>query len=1369
MNVKKLVSLGLASAVILSSYPLQAAQAADNPEPDNGLLAHYDMSKANGKLVDLTGHGLDAEYAGFQDSDFLDENQDKLLNFTGDKNKYVKLPRGLITDETFTIEAKFSTATGANHWLYTLGTTPGSWPNVNNYVFLNPMQSNGTVRFGIKNASTELLFQGAMIQPGELNTYTATFEAGLISFYLNGSLVGSLPHTYSVMDILAKGTNAADNFIGYLGKSLYNPDPAFIGKLADFKVYDNALSAEEVKEQYDSGDEGETPADGPYTGNPIIKDRFSADPSAMVHDGKVYLYAGRDTAAVGANGYNMPNWDIYTSTDMKSWKLEGSVPRTIFTWAQGNSAWAAQTIERDGKFYWYTTVENSNGSGMALGVAVSDDPVTGWKDAIGKPLVSTDMTANPSNMGGYAWDDIDPTVFIDKDGQAYLYWGNTHLYYAKLKANMIELDGEIHKVDIAGMPGTYTEAPWLHQYKDKYYLSFAMNWPEDIAYAVSDSPAGPWTYGGKIMEETEGTGTNHQAIIEFNSEWYFIHHTAALPTGGDYRRSVSIEKLNYNPDGSIQPMIPTASGIHGSPELLQVSGDSGFIYHENGKVGTASQGTSAAKFEWFIAPGLANEGSEYVSIQAENRPGYYWRRSGNNIVLEKNDGTTSFKEQATFKKVAGLGDQQQFSLQAYADEQLYVMQTGNRAFAAAAPATTEEKARATFRFGDGRVDGVTLDIESDTIKAGSQVVLTAKVTPDEALIKDVEFISSNSNVLSVNGDSYLTPDGEVRVLLDAKAAGTADITAKTKEGNITSRITLTVIEGTATPSQVKDVQATFNSAQKQITIAGTLDKGAGRKVTVRIVNSDGTTRLIESTTTGSNGKFILNYPFNPVVNGEYRIELYEQDLPEPYQTDLTIRQVTAHYDFDGDLNELTGNFGSGSITGDRINNQGGTIAYGEGITGQAAAFDGTSGILLPNGLIDSSAYSVSLWLNPAEFTSFTTTFFGASSTSQWVSVVPSGNQSDTLVWSGNSTWYDASTGMRLEQNKWSHVAFTVDNGAIKVYVNGEEKFSGTNFPNVFAAANAVFGLGVNYWDTPFQGLMDDLRIYNNAVLSGAEIRNLYDQALNPTVPASAQLTGPEAVSSGQSFDVAYKLAGDVQESVAQDIIIQYDADKLTFVSAESLQEHFLLAGQQESQGQIRILATRVGDVNLSEDLLNLKFAAKGSGSGGDADITVTSVVTANADGAESTLPGGTHRVTINEVNRAALLQLIEEAQQFHNAAAEGTAVGQYPVGSKATLQTAISTASAVAEQADATQAEIEQATETLQAALQAFKSSVIKPAAGDINNDGRYSIGDLGIIAAAYGKTSADADWSLYGKADLNNDGIVDIKDLVTAARLILG
>jgi len=209
---------------------------------------------------------------------------------------------------------------------------------------------------------------------------------------------------------------------------------------------------------------------------------------------------------------------------------------------------------------------------------------------------------------------------------------------------------------------------------------------------------------------------------------------------------------------------------------------------------------------------------------------------------------------------------------------------------------------------------------------------------------------------------------------------------------------------------------------------------------------------------------------------------------------VTVRKLggmIAHYTFDGNLGDATGAFGAGSVVGSRIEVAGGSIAYEAGMKGNAAVFNGATGVRLPDGLISGNTYTVALWLKPSQLTAFSTTFFGARSGDSWISFLPKGHDfvgGASMLWSGTA-WYDAGLGMNIPAGQWSHVAFTVKNGAVNVYVNGAKRFSGLNFPNVFTTTNGVFALGVNWWDAPYKGSMDDLRIYGSA-LSDAEVASI---------------------------------------------------------------------------------------------------------------------------------------------------------------------------------------------------------------------------------------------------------------------------------------
>ncbi|KXI28227.1 glycoside hydrolase family 43 protein [Paraglaciecola hydrolytica] len=294
--------------------------------------------------------------------------------------------------------------------------------------------------------------------------------------------------------------------------------------------------------------------------NPLFENVFTADPAALVDGDTVYLYTGHDEAKDNNVFFEMHDWLVFSSKDMKHWTPHGAIMQAIdFRWAKGD-AWAAHMVKREGKYYFYTTVRHKDDKpGFAIGVAVSDSPTGPFKDALGKALVTDDMTKQTPND----WDDIDPAIYIEENGDVYMFFGNLMPKYVKLKDNMIELDGEIKTLDLP----KFTEAAWVHKKDDNYYLSYACEFPEKICYAMSKSIHGPWEYKGILNEIAGNSETNHQSIIEFKGKSYFIYHTGAVPplngqhSGGRFRRSVAIDALNYNADGTLKRVIMTSEGI----------------------------------------------------------------------------------------------------------------------------------------------------------------------------------------------------------------------------------------------------------------------------------------------------------------------------------------------------------------------------------------------------------------------------------------------------------------------------------------------------------------------------------------------------------------------------------------------------------------------------------------------------------------------------------------------------------------------------------------------------------------------------------------------------------------------------------------
>ncbi|CAM3641179.1 family 43 glycosylhydrolase [Mucilaginibacter galii] len=430
--------------------------------------------------------------------------------------------------------------------------------------------------------------------------------------------------------------------------------------------------------------------------NPIIQTIYTADPAPMVYKDTLFLYTGHDEDK--STWFMMNDWHAYSTTDMVNWTDRGvALSLKNFSWAS-KDAWAGQCIPRNGKFYWYVPVNAKNG-GMSIGVAVSDSPTGPFKDVLDKPMIS----------GG--WGYIDPSVFIDDDGQAYLYWGNPHLYYVKLNKDMVSYDQSVgivkvpltdesfklrihnakntftwaqsidglesHSVknaadnkyywyvsatdkvthqkvigvamgdraigpfkDVLGKPlitqsiegehanptviidedkqawltwgnskiygvklnkdmmsydqaaginsipagkqkwfadkikgtvnstekrfTTYEEGPWLYKRNKLYYLLYpAGGVPEHLAYSTAPTATGPWTYRDTIMDVIGkgGAFTNHPGLVDYKGKSYLFYHNGALPGGGGFDRSVCIEELKFNADGTIPTIKPTVTGI----------------------------------------------------------------------------------------------------------------------------------------------------------------------------------------------------------------------------------------------------------------------------------------------------------------------------------------------------------------------------------------------------------------------------------------------------------------------------------------------------------------------------------------------------------------------------------------------------------------------------------------------------------------------------------------------------------------------------------------------------------------------------------------------------------------------------------------
>jgi hypothetical protein len=292
-----------------------------------------------------------------------------------------------------------------------------------------------------------------------------------------------------------------------------------------------------------------------YATNPLIMDQFTADPTARVFEGKIYVYPSHDIKE--PPGYKgRPNWfvmedyHVFSSENLTDWKDHGViVTRNDVEWADPTAyaMWAPDCVFKDGKYYFYFPAMAKSG-GFRIGVAVADKPYGPFKP-VATPI---------EGVKG-----IDPGVIIDKDGTAYLFYASRQIFVAKLKPNMLEIEGEPKVVDNLPTKGLI-EGPFAFERNGIYYLTYphVENKIERLEYATSTSPLGPYKQAGVILDESaSGCWTVHHSILDYQGQWYLFYHDRDLSPAFDKNRSIRADKLYFNADGSIQKVTPTLRGV----------------------------------------------------------------------------------------------------------------------------------------------------------------------------------------------------------------------------------------------------------------------------------------------------------------------------------------------------------------------------------------------------------------------------------------------------------------------------------------------------------------------------------------------------------------------------------------------------------------------------------------------------------------------------------------------------------------------------------------------------------------------------------------------------------------------------------------
>lgn len=336
--------------------------------------------------------------------------------------------------------------------------------------------------------------------------------------------------------------------------------------------------ASTASESADSDNTSAAPADSlQFLSQPLVSDIYTADPSAHVFNGKIYIYPSHDYEAGVAEDdlgshFAMKDYHILSMDSVGGKVTDNGVALDIkdVSWA-GRQMWAPDAAYENGTYYLYFPVKDKSDV-FHIGVATSSSPVGPFK-AEATPI-----------KGSYS---IDPAVFKDSDGSYYMYFGgiwggqlqrwNNNKYdsagktrqpgeqavlprVAKLNKDMKSFAGEVKEIKVVDANGKlftekdndkrFFEASWMHKYNGKYYFSYSTGDTHFICYAIGDSPMGPFTYKGVILNPVQGW-TNHHSIIEVNGKWYLFYHDVQL-SGKTHLRNVKVTELHYNPDGTIQ-------------------------------------------------------------------------------------------------------------------------------------------------------------------------------------------------------------------------------------------------------------------------------------------------------------------------------------------------------------------------------------------------------------------------------------------------------------------------------------------------------------------------------------------------------------------------------------------------------------------------------------------------------------------------------------------------------------------------------------------------------------------------------------------------------------------------------------------------
>lgn len=357
--------------------------------------------------------------------------------------------------------------------------------------------------------------------------------------------------------------------------------------------------------------------------NPIIPNKGANDPHIRIIDGKAYLSATHDKS-IDNKGFVMEDWWLWSSIDLVNWQLVYTLkPEETYIGKPFGQCWATDIVKRNGKFYWYFSEANHQ-----TGVMIGDSPSGPWRDPLGKPLLTSEMT--PTH-------EYDMGIIQDEAGEYYIVFGVWDYYIAKLNEDMISLAEAPRKIEINNPRGPYNldgtndkkptdDKPFMHFYDGHYYLSWG------CFYAMSDNVYGPFDYRGSIIEQesfadgydapTWPTGFHqgrHGSFFEWHKQWYFAYCDISQ-TGNRYFRDTFISYIHYKKNGEIALVRVDGVGVANYDSNKKIEAEYYFkaenaVKQENDRGGfSVVPSSSGAYFTYSNVHGLAGKNSIELSF-----------------------------------------------------------------------------------------------------------------------------------------------------------------------------------------------------------------------------------------------------------------------------------------------------------------------------------------------------------------------------------------------------------------------------------------------------------------------------------------------------------------------------------------------------------------------------------------------------------------------------------------------------------------------------------------------------------------------------------------------------------------------------------